>query len=435
MAIITKRRKAFTVVHQVIDEHGHNKQVHETFYDYNQALKRKKQIESNSEMIDVNLDSSIVDFLNQYTSIVGIDEWSIIRYESTMGIINNYLNPILINMKIKDIDDDFADWIVKKMSKTRAIGKRHQNATLYMPESMQYAAYLFLKKSFDYLISRKLIKKNGFHDCIVNKPSSDKRKNQWNISVLDQVLKHCDRISIFLFVHLIFATGFDIKEVLALSWDDISSEQNDFYIQSNKLIERMNVNSAETVFKDRIIKNYGSHCFNNTNTTTILYVKEKGVKTARIHPKLHNLLLLWKEKQAKGISEYENQHRLIFTYFDGRPINSRTMSKYYDQIVKQMKISKLSIATLKNFGVSKRKNGAGTIADLYYEYYQTATLPERKQSSEIQKKEVESLTVQSERIKSYLPKQSSVDVSILIHELNNNPELKEALIKKLEAEQ
>lgn len=51
------------------------------------------------------------------------------------------------------------------------------------------------------------------------------------------------------------------------------------------------------------------------------------------------------------------------------------------------------------------------------------------------KKEIESLTVQSERIKNYLPKQSSVDVSILIHELNSNPELKAALIKKLEAEQ
>ena len=32
----------------MIDENGHNKQVHETFYDYNQALKRKKQIEKSS---------------------------------------------------------------------------------------------------------------------------------------------------------------------------------------------------------------------------------------------------------------------------------------------------------------------------------------------------------------------------------------------------
>ena len=435
MAIITKRRKAFTVVHQVIDENGHNKQVHETFYDYNQALKRKKQIENDSDMINIDSESTIVDFFYQYTSIVGIKEWSITRYESTMGIINNYLEPVLNSMKIKDINDDFASWIIKEMSKTKAIGKRHQRATLYMPASMQYAAYLFLKKSFDYLISQKLIETNGFHDCIVIKPSSNKRKQEWNISILDQILKQCERVSLFLFIHLVFATGFDIKEVLALNWDNISNEQDNFYIQSNTLIERMNINSSDRIQKKRIIENYGSHGFNNTNTTTILYLKEKGVKTAKIHPKLYNLLMLWKEKQSKGISEHENQHRLIFTYFDGRPIDSRTMSKYYDQIIKQMNTSKLSIATLKNFGVSKRKNGIGTIADLYYDCYQTDNLPERKQNGEIQKKEIESLTVQSERIKNYLPKQSSVDVSILIHELNSNPELKAALIKKLEAEQ
>lgn len=433
MAIIAKRRKAYSVIYQKQNVEGKIQQVHETFYDYSQALKRKNQIESNSNQIEINMESTIIDFLNQYTSIVGFSEWSISRYESNIGIINNYLNPILKNKKIKDIDDNFAKWLMEEFNHAKAIGKRHQCADKTMPETMKYAAYTFLKKSFDYLVSNNFINVNGFHDISMSKAPSKNKSVEWNINILDQVLQNCERISIFLFVHLIFATGFNIKEVLALTWDDLSICDNQHIVKSNKIIERMNLNSIENMSKDNIIKKYASHGFNNTSTAIILYMKEKGIKQAVIHPKLYNLLMMWKKQQEKGINEQENQYGLIFTYFDGNPIDSRTMSKYYDQVIEQANLPKVTITTLKNYGISKRKNGKGTIAELYYDLYQTESLPVRKKTKEIHKKDIESLAFRSAKIKEFLPNPNMIDVSMLVENLKSNELLKQELIKQLKA--
>ena len=46
MAIITKRRKAFTVIYQQVDENGVCKQIYETYYDYQSALVRKNEVEN-----------------------------------------------------------------------------------------------------------------------------------------------------------------------------------------------------------------------------------------------------------------------------------------------------------------------------------------------------------------------------------------------------
>lgn len=46
MAIITKRRKAYSVVYQKVDENGVTKQIWETYYDYSSALVRKEKLKT-----------------------------------------------------------------------------------------------------------------------------------------------------------------------------------------------------------------------------------------------------------------------------------------------------------------------------------------------------------------------------------------------------
>ena len=55
MAIITKRRKAYSVVYQKVDENGVTKQIWETYYDYSSALVRKREIENEGIHIKMNI--------------------------------------------------------------------------------------------------------------------------------------------------------------------------------------------------------------------------------------------------------------------------------------------------------------------------------------------------------------------------------------------
>ena len=76
MAIITKRRKAFTVIYQQVDENGVCKQIYETYYDYQSALVRKNEVENTNDVNEMNIDlnTTIKDFLIQYVAKIGIHQ-------------------------------------------------------------------------------------------------------------------------------------------------------------------------------------------------------------------------------------------------------------------------------------------------------------------------------------------------------------------------
>lgn len=73
MAIITKRRKAFTVIYQKVDDNGISNSVYETYYDYQTALARKKEIENSGtyDKMNINPNTTILNFLVQYTNKIG----------------------------------------------------------------------------------------------------------------------------------------------------------------------------------------------------------------------------------------------------------------------------------------------------------------------------------------------------------------------------
>ena len=277
MAIITKRRKAFTVVYTAIDKENRRKTVYETFYDYSQALNRKSQIEKGIKTIEVDKDTKMIDFLYQYTTIYGQELWSNSKYDIYIGIINNYLYLILQDMKIKEVRKGTAETIINKMKVLPAIGKRHQKAQEFMPKSMQYEAFIFLKKCFDYLVAENLIEQNEFHDIKVENVKSKGVKNKWDIFTFDKVVNNCQDSVVYLFLHLLFSTGLSISEVLGLSWGDLNRDNENRYIISDKLLKRINLNTLELLNKQTIIQKYKNNGSTSTNTALVLLKKESNV--------------------------------------------------------------------------------------------------------------------------------------------------------------
>ena len=148
----------------------------ETYYDYSSALVRKREIENEGVHITMNIkpNTTILNFLVQYATKIGRNQWSSSRYESNMGVLNNYISQVVGNTKIKDIKSDFAIKTMNQLEKTPAIGKRNQRKTEYIPNSMLRACYALLKSSFDYLVGQQLIGSNPFYEQA--SPKSCKRK-------------------------------------------------------------------------------------------------------------------------------------------------------------------------------------------------------------------------------------------------------------------
>ena len=113
MASIIKRKKNYSIVYTYVDENGETKQKWETRTSYQEALKRKAEIESqkssNSFLPPTN--QNIAEFLSDFVSLYGEKRWGVSMYDSQNSLIANYINPIIGDMKVQDITvhPDFAE--------------------------------------------------------------------------------------------------------------------------------------------------------------------------------------------------------------------------------------------------------------------------------------------------------------------------------------
>ena len=95
MASIIKRKKNYSIVYTYVDENGETKQKWETRTSYQEALKRKAEIESqkssNSFLPPSN--QTIAEFLLDFVSLYGEKKWGVSMYDSQNSLIANYINP------------------------------------------------------------------------------------------------------------------------------------------------------------------------------------------------------------------------------------------------------------------------------------------------------------------------------------------------------
>ena len=111
MASIIKRKKNYSIVYTYVDENGETKQKWETRTSYQEALKRKAEIESqkssNSFLPPTN--QNIAEFLSDFVSLYGEKRWGVSMYDSQNSLIANYINPIIGNLKVQEVTQRVVD--------------------------------------------------------------------------------------------------------------------------------------------------------------------------------------------------------------------------------------------------------------------------------------------------------------------------------------
>lgn len=97
MASIIKRKKNYSIVYNYTDENGETRQKWETRTSYQDALKRKAEVE-NQQFTRTFLpptDQTIAEFLLDFVSLYGEKRWGVSMYDSQNSLISNYINPII----------------------------------------------------------------------------------------------------------------------------------------------------------------------------------------------------------------------------------------------------------------------------------------------------------------------------------------------------
>ena len=123
MASIRKRRNKFVVVYYYTNENGEQKQKWESYDTEAEAKTRKAEVEYKQQVNRFIAPSklTISAFLEDFVSLYGEKRWGPSSYECNTGLIRNYINPLIGDMPIQEMNAIAADKFITRLQKTRCV--------------------------------------------------------------------------------------------------------------------------------------------------------------------------------------------------------------------------------------------------------------------------------------------------------------------------
>lgn len=221
--VITKRRKAYNVIYTIQNENGDIEKRYETFYNREQALKRKEQIDGGKRnKIIVNKNTLFIDYLNQYVSVIIFNDHSISIYENKQSLINNYLSKVVEDKKVKEINAKTSKQIMHDLQLLPGVPLRNQISNDVICASAVRGCLNLLCQASDYLVDHNLMKLNYFTEYRPKVSAKNQESPSWNLSYWTRLISNCTNEKLFILLHLCFDSGLSLSEIRAITWNDLN---------------------------------------------------------------------------------------------------------------------------------------------------------------------------------------------------------------------
>ena len=432
--VITKRRKAYNVIYTIQNENGDIEKRYETFYNREQALKRKEQIDGGKRnKIIVNKNTFFIDYLNQYVSVIIFNDCSISIYENKQSLINNYLSKVVGDKKVKELNAKTSKQIMHDLQLLPGVPIRNQISNEIICASAVMGCLNLLCQASDYLVDHNLMKLNYFTEYRPKVSAKNQESPSWNLSYWTRLISNCTNEKLFILLHLCFDSGLSLSEVRAITWNDLDHLE-DGYIVSNKRIRRLNKNIVLEMDPSSIIQTYKKKGFQNTNTVVVL-LKNKQEKKVYLHSQVIELLMEWRNRYAQN----RCSDSTIFSLKDDLPYDDRVVNKHYKELIGKLELPELTLVKLMSLGRQKNSDEV-SYSDVYYSNLEQPLRCKEPNIDEVrdflncrQGIECKEKWNQSfkEKTSDLLPKEEHSDFDALVDKLKSDPSLKRELLNKL----
>lgn len=102
------------------------------------------------------------ELLNEYVALYGKDNWALSTYEGNVSLINNYILPIIGDVKLSEINTRFIEKYYQKLLKTPAVINPQLGKTKneFVTASTVRDAHKLLRNCFQQAVKWELMEKN-----------------------------------------------------------------------------------------------------------------------------------------------------------------------------------------------------------------------------------------------------------------------------------
>lgn len=361
MASIRKRRNKFNVVYYYTNEQGEKKQKWEPFDTEAEAKHRKAEIEykQSARTFIVPSKVTVASFLKDFVALYGTKKWSPNTYEANTGLIRNYINPLIGDMLIQDVNGIAADRFISALQKTKcATWKNRYSKTEYMTPANIERINRLMKCAFGQAIRWDIVEKNPFEHTTLPKVKKTPRAI-WDAATIRKALDECKDGRLYVAINLSFACSLRIGEIVGLTWDNIHISdadiaRDDAHLCVEKELARVREDSLAVLGEEEIIKKFPRTMYLQDASTLIVLKTpktESSVRKVWMPKTVAYILREWKasqDKQKEFLGDEYLDYNLVVALPNGRPCEETVISNAFKRLKRDAKLPNVVFHSLRH---------------------------------------------------------------------------------------
>ena len=455
MASIVQRGKSWAVVYYYKDLAGERKQKWEYYHTEQEALLRKDEVERKQKLgtFVVPNNVTVAEYLAEFVKNYGPLRWCESTFANNVGLINNYITPILGDMQMQRINPMMADAYVRKLMTTRPVERNGRHAkTEYLTASAIDKIVKLIKTAFKQATRHGIVESNPFDGVVLPKPEKH-LKVVWSEEQIAEILAACDDDRLLIVLHLAFACAMRINEICGLTWDnvhvsDADIRRGDAYLQVDRGNKRANKQALAATRRDRVLLEFPA-CKSDTKTCLVQKPpkSDAGIRKIWIPDYVAKLLRQWQIRQMdikRVLGDEYQDYGLVVAQDNGRPWEDASVRKAFYSLQERMDLPHVTFHSLRHssttykllysHGDIKSVQGdtghsrAEMVVDLYAHAMDSQR---RKNAQHFQAAFYDKFSAEQEAPKE--EKQSPIDMIAVAKVLQEDPEMLKQLLRLLTA--
>ena len=373
MASIVKRKSKYSVVYTCTDENGVKRQKWETFATHAEAKKRKAQVEfeQSTGTFIVPSAKTVKELLDDYVSIYGINTWALSTYEGHKGIIDNYIIPIIGDVKLDDLTprmmDKYYQSLLTVKSKPRKYGGKKNE---FLSARQVKEVHKILRNAFNQGVKWELMSRNPVANATLPQYEETQREI-WTSETLFHAIEVCEDDMLSLAMNVTFSASLRMGELLGLTWDcvDVSEESiaaGKANIFINKELQRVSREALSLLNGKGVILEFPS-ILRAQHTKLVLKVPKTKTSVRRVFlPPTVAEMLAKRKQEVEELKELFGDefkdYNLVFCSATGTPIEGSVINRSFCRLIEEHNLPKVVFHSLRHTSTTyKLKLSGGDI--------------------------------------------------------------------------
>lgn len=360
LASIIKRGKSYCVVYDYVNSDGQRKQKWETFPSRKEASVRKSEVElaqKKGTFLPPSAET-VAEFMDEFVRLYGELKWSPSMYDSSTGIIRNYINPLIGDLPMQSVTVKTVDIFIHDLHRTRsAAEKYHAVKQDYISDSQVEKVFKLARCAFNQAVRWNVIPQNPFNQANLCKAKCREREI-WDAETIRKALDACRDANLYVCMNLSFACSLRIGEILGLTWNNVHiSEQeikdDNAWLYITQELARVKRSALAALNNKNIYHIFPAWTGKTTSTVLVLKKPKTDSSIRRVWiPKTVAYVL--QELRKNQLHQIElagfdyTDYKLVIAFPNGHPCEEKRINQAFTKLKAEAKLPDVVFHSLRH---------------------------------------------------------------------------------------